>query len=67
MYNIIIFKTIGFRLTASGKITHYKFMGDITGNITGLWDRTEFHGYLKTKKSKNSKLTKIKREKFQSH
>ena len=36
MYIIIIFKTIGFKLTASGNITHYRFMGNITGNITGL-------------------------------
>ena len=47
MYNIIIFQTIGFKLTASGNITTYKFMGNITGNITGLWDRSEFHSYLK--------------------
>ena len=66
MYNIIIFKTIGFKLTASGNITHYKITGNMTGIIKGLWDRSEFYGYLKIKKSKNSKLTKIKREKFQS-
>ena len=36
MYNIIIFKTIGFKLTASANITHNRFMGNITGNITGL-------------------------------
>ena len=36
MYNIIIFMTIGFRLTASGNITHYKFMSNRTGNIKGL-------------------------------
>ena len=64
MYNIIIFKTIGFKLTASGNITHYRFMGNNTGNITGLWDRSEFYGYLKIKKKAKSKLTKIKREKF---
>ena len=30
------FKTIGFKLTGSGNITHYRFMGNMTGNIKGL-------------------------------
>ena len=50
MYNIKIIKTIGFKLTASGNITHCRFLGNITGNIRGLWDRAEFYGYLKIKK-----------------
>ena len=58
MYNIIIFKTIGFKLSALGNITHYRFMGNNTGNITGLWDRSEFYGYLEIKKGKKSNFTK---------
>ena len=57
MYNIIIFKTIGFKLTAAGNITNYKFMGNNTGNITGLWDRSKFYGYLKIKKANSQKLS----------
>ena len=58
MYNIIIFKTIGFKLTASGNITHYRFMGNMTGNIKGLWDRSEFYGYLKIKKKQKQQTHK---------
>ena len=58
MYNIIIFRTIGFKLTASGNITIYKFMGSITGNITGLRGRSEFHGYLKIKKEQKQQTHK---------
>ena len=57
MYNIKIFKTIVFKLTASDNITHYRFMGNMTGNIKGLWDRSEFYGYLKIKKKKQKQQT----------
>ena len=61
MYNIIIYKTIGYKLTASGNITNltvnYKFMKPI--RILRLPKNK--------KKGKNSKLKQFTREKFQRH
>ena len=67
MYNIIIFKIICFKLTASGNITYNRFMGNMTGNIKGLWDRSEFYGYLKIKKkAKTANSQKLSEKSFKA-